>query len=436
MTRIAQSVSKSWPSIRLKYLASCQYGLSQPPEYVKEGIPFIRATNVDQGRISEKDLAFVSQEDLPTSRTIRLKAGDIIVVRSGAYTGDSAIVTKEWEDSVAGFDIVVRVGCTGEPRFVAYCLLSPQVIQGQIASMRSRAAQPHLNAEELGEIEFHLPQLQNQRAIADFLDREMTRLDVLVSAKERLLVILAEKRRAIITQAVTRGLNPNAPLRDSGISWLGGIPAHWEVIALRYLVNISSGATPDTGRPEYWDGDIPWVSPKDMKREEIGDAEDHVTPLAMAESALRLIDPGAVLVVVRGMILAHSFPTAVSTNPVTINQDMKALRCCPRIDPRFLCNLFRGNEKLIVALADCSAHGTRKLETEVLGRFEICVPPLPEQHAIVAYLAAETAKLDALRASAERTIALLKERRSALIAAAVTGQIDPWSPRRTMGAEA
>jgi type I restriction enzyme S subunit len=189
-------------------------------------------------------------------------------------------------------------------------------------------------------------------------------------------------------------------------------------------VDISSGATPDTGKPDFWDGDIPWVSPKDMKLDEIGDSEDHVTSLALSTGPLKLIDSGAVLVVVRGMILVHSFPVAVTSRSVTINQDMKALRCRKAIDPYFLRDYFRGTEAQIVSLADTSAHGTRKLESDVLGRFEICVPPLTEQRAIVSHIAAENAKFDALGAATERTIGLLRERRGALVAAAVSGEME------------
>jgi type I restriction enzyme S subunit len=409
---------------RLKFFTTRLYGLSQPPPYQDTGLAFVRATNIERGRIVREGLTFVSEEDLPDSRTVRLQEGDVIVVRSGAYTGDSALVTPDWAGGIAGFDIVVRTTRYANPRFLAYALLSPAVFEKQIRPLRSRAAQPHLNAEELGDVEVTLPPVELQDALADYLDRETGRLDALVAAKERMLALLAEKRRALIMRAVTRGLDPHVPLRDSGIPWIGEIPAHWEILALRFLVDLTSGATPDTGRAEYWDGEIPWVSPKDMKRGEIADAEDHVNELALSQGSLRLIERDAVLIVVRGMILAHSFPTAVTTAPVTINQDMKALRCRDSLVPHFLRDFFRGHEEHIVSLADSSAHGTRKLETEVLGRLEVAVPPPAEQREIAAFIDHATGRLDALRKATESTITLLKERRSALIAAAVTGQID------------
>ena len=282
----------------------------------------------------------------------------------------------------------------------------------------------HLSSFDVLNIHFPYPPLSLQRIIADYLDRETARLDALVAAKERVLGLLTEKRRALTARAVTRGLDPNVPFHDSGIPWLGEIPVHWETVALRFLVDLISGATPDTGKPEYWDGEIPWVSPKDMKENEITDTLDHVSELTLSECTLHLIEPGTVLIVVRGMILAHSFPTALNSKPVTINQDMKALRCRPTLTPQYLRDFFRGFEEHTVSLADSSAHGTRKLDTAVLGRLDIPLPPLLEQQEIVTYIDEATSRLDALESATETSMTLLKERRASLIAAAVTGQLD------------
>ena len=248
----------------------------------------------------------------------------------------------------------------------------------------------------------------------------------LKEAEEKIVLLLRKvmKRRALVTHAVTRGVDPGAPRRDSGVPWLGEIPAHWDIVALRFLVDVSSGATPDTGNPEYWDGEIPWVSPKDMKQNEITDTQDHVSEVALAESTLRLIKPGAVLIVVRGMILTHRFPAALNRTEVTINQDMKALHCRPTLAPQYLRDFFRGFENHIVSLADSSAHGTRKIDTEVLGRLEIPLPPLSEQRKIVRYIDEVTSRLDSLQSAIGNSMTLLEERRDSVIAAAVTGQLE------------
>ena len=311
-----------------------------------------------------------------------------------------------------------------DARYLYYITASDHFRRLGEAAMFGAAGQKRVPEDFVRDYRIPVPPLARQRAIADHLDRETARLDALVAEKERLLKLLAEKRQALITRAVTRGLDPDAPMRDSGIPWIGDIPAHWNLVPLRFLASFVGGATPDTGKRKYWSGDIPWVSPKDMKHSEIDDSEDHVNELAVFDTALRMIPPDSVLVVVRGMILAHSFPAAITKAAVTVNQDMKALLCRERLDPWFLRDFFRGIEYYLITLADSSAHGTRKLETECLGQILIPLPPRVEQRQIVRYILDSTNRIDKARTVTERTVALLRERRAALIAAAVTGQID------------
>lgn len=157
----------------------------------------------------------------------------------------------------------------------------------------------------------------------------------------------------------------------------------WASVPLGSLGTVLGGATPSKANPAFWSGDIPWVSPKDMKRALIADAEDHVSTEAVAGSALKLIPPSSILMVVRGMILAHSFPVAFTEKTVTINQDMKAL--VPPADiARYLLLFLQAAKLDMVALVDRSSHGTCKLISEKLWLFVVAVPPLAEQMRIVA----------------------------------------------------
>lgn len=417
----------SIPSIiehrRLKYAATINdesLAEDTDPDYE---LQYVDIGNVDSSG-SVLTITRYRFADAPSRARRRVRDGDVIISTVRTYLQAIAPIQQPPDNLIVstGFAVIRPRASVFDVRFCKYALREPAFL-AEVEMRSVGVSYPAINASDLGNISVCLPELQHQRLVANYLDRETARLDGLVAAKERLLGLVAEKRRALIARAVTRGLEPRIPLRNSGIPWLGEIPAHWQLIPLRFLVDIVGGATPDTGRAEFWDGDIPWVSPKDMKRDEIKDAEDHVSAVALSSSALRLIEPMAVLVVVRGMILAHSFPTAITTRHVTINQDMKALHCGELLEPHYLRDFLRGLEVRLVAITEESAHGTRKLESEVLGRFQVCVPPMAEQHAIVAHIAVETAKLDALRAATERTISLLKERRAALIAAAVTGQI-------------
>ncbi len=196
-------VPVGWGFRRLKSVAAVRYGLGQPPVELSSGVGMIRATDVDAGTIRRGNFLRVDPDDLPLGRNPYLKAGEIIVVRSGAYTGDSAIVPSDLDGMVAGYDMVVTATRTS-PRFLAYCLLSRYVLEGQIYLLTLRAAQPHLNAEELGGIQLALPPtLDEQEAIADFVDvkfGELNRLRATITAQIDTLIAY---RKSLIHECVT-----------------------------------------------------------------------------------------------------------------------------------------------------------------------------------------------------------------------------------------
>lgn len=191
-----------WEMLALKRVTSIRYGLGEPPPLLADGLPFVRATNVARGRIVDPDMQFVDPEEVPWNRNPALRTGDIIVVRSGAYTGDSAIIPEKYEGAIAGYDMVVRARRV-QPQFLAWALLSRYVLEAQIELASLRAAQPHLNAEELGTVSLLLPPDSEQRAVAGFLDRETARIDTLVAAVAEAIERVKELRSALISAAVT-----------------------------------------------------------------------------------------------------------------------------------------------------------------------------------------------------------------------------------------
>lgn len=192
-----------WRTKRLKALSDIRYGLGQPPAQKDDGLPILRATNVMRGAISEAGLMYVDPDDLPQGRDPYLKTGEIIVVRSGAYTADSAIIPEEWDGSVAGYDLVVTARGT-EPRFLAYALLSDYVLKDQLILMTLRAAQPHLNANELGSVKIAVPAtIQKQKAICDFLDERLYELKSVRANIESQITILTNYRKSLIHECVT-----------------------------------------------------------------------------------------------------------------------------------------------------------------------------------------------------------------------------------------
>ncbi len=267
------------------------------------------------------------------------------------------------------------------------------------------------------------PQVDEQQAIADYLDTETARIDELIREKEGLIGLLREHRQGVASDAVVRGLHRDCSMKVVA-GGFGSIPTHWQLVPLKRFVRVSGGHTPSTDNPAYWDGAMPWVSPKDMKREELSDSIDHVTDAAVGDCGLTVVAPGATLVVVRGMILAHSFPVARNLVPVTINQDMKAIRPECDVLPDYLPWLLRGVTPVVLSLTEQSAHGTLALRTDKFFGEAFPIPPANEQAEIVAFLETELPKIEELIAHTKDEILLLKELRAATIAEAVLGHID------------
>ncbi len=220
--------------------------------------------------------------------------------------------------------------------------------------------------------------------------------------------------------------------KDSGVEWLGKLPAHWTLKKLKYAANFASGGTPSKAIPAYWDGDVPWASSKDLKSESLTDTTDHITEKAVVDGA-QMIEAGDLMVVVRGMILAHTFPVTKALVRMAINQDLKGVRPLTGWQSDYFAHVLRASSPETFRRLDEAGHGTKALRMEAWVGMEIPCPPEAEQAAIAAFLDRETAKIDALVAEQERLIELLKEKRQAVISHAVTKGLNPDAPMKDSG---
>ena len=285
------------------------------------------------------------------------------------------------------------------------------------------SAQPFVKVSDTLARKWVFPSPAEQTAIAAFLDRETGKIDELVAEQRRLMELLKEKRQAVISHAVTRGLNPAAPLKPSGIEWLGDVPAHWEVSKMKWVARMESGHTPDKKIPAYWEnGDIPWVSLNDTgflkDNDYISETAHSITEAGIANSSAHLLPPRAV-VFSRDATIGRC---AITTRPMAVSQHFIAWVCGETMIPEFLLMRLRSMTRELDRLttgATVKTIGMPEVRTLVTP-----VPPVEEQKEIIAWVSSEVERIDTLTAEAQRAIDLLQERRTALISAAVTGQID------------
>ena len=423
-------VPAHWSVARLKWSAiSCRNGIwGDEPTGGQEDIACVRVADFDRTRLTVRLVD-------PTMRSVTMKErsgrlldrGNLLLEKSGGGEGQpvGAVVLFDDDQAAVCSNFVARLDLAKDmvPSFWRYVHAAAYAVRLTTRSINQTSGIQNLDQSSYLNELAPFPPPSEQHAIASFLDRETAKINVLVEEQRRLIDLLKEKRQGVISHAVTKGLDPNAKMKPSGVEWLGDVPAHWKVHPLKYLTRFESGGTPSKANPDYWEGDIPWVSAKDLKSANLSDTLDHITAAAVSDGAASLVPASSVVVLVRGMMLARAFPVVQLDVPMAINQDLKAL-VGSRLQPEYLAWTLRGLEAESLSRIDEAGHGTKALRMEAWTSMELPEPPLQEQELIANHIVNVTVQLDSLSANAAAAIDLLQERRSALISAAVTGKID------------
>ena len=413
MSATTDRATRKWTEIRFRYLADVRKG-RLPSSDDEAGLdaeyaPYLTMEYL-RGENSEPTLISVNPDLLIASVDSILllwdgsNAGEFLHAKWGVVSSTAALITPKFVDPTFFFWV-----CKGQ--------------EDRVRAETVGMGIPHVNGEFLANLRIQLPNLNQQRAIADYLDRETARLDALVTTKERVLGLLEEKRRALITRAVTRGLDPNVPLRDSGIQWLGEIPAHWKTppVYARFVVQL--GKMLDEKRikgahlaPYLRNIDVQWGAINTADLPEMDFDEDDRRRYALRVDDILVCEGGEM-----GRCALWD-----GTHPECYYQKaLHRLRSTGGEDePAFFVLVMRAIVDSGQFALQSSAATIQHLPAEKLRVVRYPAPPLDEQRAIVAHVALETGKLHALSVATERTIELLRERRAALIVAAVTGQVD------------
>lgn len=366
---------------------------------------------------------FISTETEFQGEGIAFEIGDILFGKLRPYLAKAYLAECSGE-AVGDFHVMRPVQGINS-RFFQYQILSKEFIS-IVDGSTFGSKMPRASWEFVGGMAILNPPLAEQTAIAEFLDRETAKIDELVAEQRRLIELLKEKRQAVISHAVTRGLNPQAPLKPSGIEWLGDVPSHWEVMTLGVLSTmIQTGPFgSQLHSSDYVENGTPVINPSNIQDGLIlPDWLCSITQENVERLSQHKLVEGDIVFGRRGEMGRCAL---VSTNEVgwICGTGSLNVRLSKRVYPQFIAIYLR-TEYVREWLKLQSVGSTMdNLNTQILAAVNVPVPLFTEQKAIVAYLDTETAKLDTLTAEAQRAIDLLRERRSALISAAVTGQID------------
>lgn len=388
--------------------------------YYDDGeIPWINTGDLNDGELVACDKR-ITQQAIADHTSLRLyPTGSLLIAMYGATIGKLGVLR---------FPATVNQACCvfggTSPilaRFMFYWFIG---LRQQILSLATGGGQPNVSQDILRTLRVSCPSSEEQTEIIRFLDRETSKIDSLVAEQRRLIELLKEKRQAVISHAVTKGLNPHAPMKPSGIEWLADVPEHWQ---LRRVKTVSSFVT---SGPRGWSERIGETGSLFVQS---GDLNDHMEVEFMtakrvqvendAESTRTRMREGDVVVCVTGAKTGNVAVCNIIPEPAYVNQHLCLIRPTPDVLSSFLGVLLKS--RLGQIYFEISQYGLKQgLSLEDVEEAPVILPPVNEQQEIIALLDTETAKLDALTSEAERAIELLQERRTALISAAVTGKID------------
>ena len=418
-----------WEARRLKYVASCNNDVINEDNGPDRLIRYVDIGNVSEGRIQEAEE--FSFHNAPSRARRLVKDGDIIISTVRTYLRAIAVIHNPPEEMVVstGFAAIRPQEIDGN--FLAQALKSNAFVDWVVAESKG-ISYPAINASELMGLSVALPPTEEQSTIATFLDKETTQIDQLIEKKTRFIELLKEKRAALITEAVTgkfdvRTGKPYAAYKDSGVEWLGEVPTHWEALPIKRLTPVQRGASPrPIDDPIYFDenGEFSWVR--------IADVSSSTGVLTKTKQRLSSLGSSLSVKMYPGSLFL-SIAGTVGKPCIT------KIKCCIhdgfvyfpglRISNMFLYWVFESGR----CYAGLGKMGTQlNLNTETVGGIAIALPGKQDIASILSYLYKKTTKIDQLIEKTQQSISLLKEKRAALITAAVTGKIDvrDFNPKR------
>ncbi|AUX86942.1 hypothetical protein C3F34_13465 [Acinetobacter sp. ACNIH2] len=422
-----KSIPREWKIVPLKYMCSgfVKDGPHETPKFIDEGIPFLSVDGIQNNKLVFEGCRYISiEDDVRFSLKCKPRKGNILLGKA-ASVGKVAFVENDNDFNVWSPLAVINPKDIRLGRFIFYCLQSYE-LQLQCDVFSNSNTQKNLGMTTIDNLSFPYPSINEAEKISDFLDQETAKIDSLIAKQVKLIELLKEKRQAVISHAVTKGLNPNVPMKDSGVEWLGEVPEHWRICRLKHVGYIQSGIAKGKDLTGKTSISVPMLRVANVQDGYLNLDEVHQIDIEPEQLERYLLQNGDVLMneggdndkLGRGAVWRNEIKNCIHQNHVF------AIRTTV-IEPEWLDILTRASyakfhffrqSKQSTNLASISA--TNIKETPIL------VPPNNEREQILGYLNRQFNQFSKLENRCYQQVELLKERRTALISAAVTGKID------------
>lgn len=403
-----------WKVVPLKFTGTFGNGLTYSPnDIVEDGVLVLRSSNIQNSELSFDDNVYVSH----VPQNLLVNKGDIIICSrngSAALVGKCAFIKEDINATFGAF--MMRYIPKIENRYGFYLF---QTAIGRYKGYFATTTINQLTKSTIGEMKVPVADINEQDTIATYLDKKCSEIDKVISTQQKRITLLQELKQSVITHAVTKGLNPNVEMKDSGVEWIGEVPKHWEIMktSLAFL-GIGSGTTPSTSKPEYYDDDGRyWLQTGDLNDGIIVETNKKVTELAVEACNLKFYPVDSVVIAMYGATIGKVGMLGIET---ATNQACCVLPKTKRMDAKYAFYEYIACKPAL--LVSAIGGGQPNISQDTIKKQKIAVPPLSEQHSIASYLDKKCASIDSSISKAQHQVDLLQEYKQSLITEVVTGK--------------
>ena len=422
-------IPSHWYTIPIKYTVKNPVASFIDGDWIEskviesDGIRYLTTGNIGVLEYKEQGSGFISEETFSKLNCTEVFPGDLLISRLNEPIARTCIVPDLGYRIVVAVDNVIYRPETTlyNKRFIMYQMnCTPYTVNASFIARGS--TMPRISRTMLGAIKLCIPPLAEQEVIATYLDEKCGEINRAIDVQRKKTELLGELKQTIITDAVTKGLNPNAPMKGSGVEWIGTLPIHWEVMRLRFACEFRNGYTPSKANPDFWEnGSIPWYRMEDIRESGrfLNEAKQYITRKAVKGNGL--FEAGSFILATTATIGEHAVLIADSL----ANQRFTNLKIRKSLSNRLSRDFFF---YYLFVIDDYCKSTTRTatfpaVNMDDLKNFGVTIPPLQEQQAIVAHIEDEVGKIDSRISRANRRIELLEELKQSIITEAVTGKI-------------